>query len=76
VLYQLLAGRLPHDEASLGELLRQVASAPAPDLRTLRPGLPAALAAAVAGLLAKRPGDRPADAGAVAARLQALHDGL
>jgi len=76
VLYQLLAGRLPHDEASLGELLRQVAGAPAPDLRTLRPGLPAALAAAVAGLLAKRPGDRPADAGAVAARLQALHDGL
>jgi serine/threonine-protein kinase len=76
VLFQLLAGRLPHDEASLGELLRQVASVAAPDLRRLRPALPAPLAALVAALLAKRPADRPADAGAAAVRLQALRDTL
>jgi eukaryotic-like serine/threonine-protein kinase len=76
VLFQLLAGRLPHDEASLGELLRQVASVPAPDLRRIRPTLPAAVAAAVAALLAKRPADRPADAAVAAAQLLALRDAL
>jgi serine/threonine protein kinase len=74
LLFQLLTGRLPHDEASLGELLRQVASVPAPDLRSVRPGLPAPLAAMVAALLAKRPADRPPDAATVAMQLQALHD--
>lgn len=59
-LFQLLAGRLPHEAHALGELLRRVASEPAPDLRTLQPGVPAALAALVARLLAKSPADRPA----------------
>jgi serine/threonine-protein kinase len=76
VLFQLLVGRLPHDEASLGELLRQVATAPAPDLRSLRPGLPAPVASMVAALLAKRPADRPLDAGAAAEQLQALRSSL
>ncbi len=71
-LFQLLSGRLPHDSASMGELLRQVASEPAPDLRTLRPELPGALAALVARLLAKRRADRPADGDALAAELRAL----
>jgi eukaryotic-like serine/threonine-protein kinase len=35
-LFELLAGRLPFESDSLGHLLRQVALAPAPDLRTLR----------------------------------------
>ena len=39
LLFQLLTGRLPHEHASLGELLRQVAREPAPDVRTLRPEL-------------------------------------
>ena len=46
-LFQLLAGRLPHEADTLGELLRRVASEPAPDLRTLRPD--AARAAGRAG---------------------------
>lgn len=75
-MFQLLAGRLPHDNASLGELLRQVATEPAPDLRSLRPELPAPLAALIVQLLAKRPGDRPADAGTVAEQLRAVRDTL
>jgi eukaryotic-like serine/threonine-protein kinase len=71
-VFELLAGRRPHDAASMGELLRQVAQQPAPDLRTLRPAVPAALAALVARLLAKSPADRPADAGTVAAELRHL----
>jgi serine/threonine-protein kinase len=71
LLFQLLAGRLPHDHASLGVLLRQVAREPAPDLRSLRPGLPPALCAEVASLLARQGARRPADARTAAARLQA-----
>jgi hypothetical protein len=37
-----------------------VAGEPAPDLRTLQPGVPAPLAALVARLLAARASDRPA----------------
>lgn len=59
-LFQLLAGRLPHEADTLGELLRRVAGEPAPELRTLQPGVPAPLAALVARLLAARPSDRPA----------------
>ena len=59
LLFQLLSGRLPHEHASLGELLRAVAREPAPDLRTLRPELSPALAAVVAQALHKQPGAAP-----------------
>ncbi len=72
LLYQLLAGRLPHEGGSMGELLRQVASEPAPDLARLRPGLPPALPSLVARLLVKRADDRPGDGDAVAAELGAV----
>jgi len=71
-LFELLAGRLPHEASSMGELLRQVAQEPAPDLRTLRPDVPPALAALVGRLLAKAPAERPADAAVVAAELRHL----
>lgn len=71
MLFQLLSGRLPYETSSMGELLRQVASTPAPDVRRFAPGVLPATAALVASLLAKRPGDRPADAKALAS---ALHD--
>jgi serine/threonine-protein kinase len=61
LLFQLLSGRLPHEHASLGDLLRAVAREPAPDLRTLRPNLSPALAAIVAQALHKQPGQRHAD---------------
>lgn len=72
MLFELLAGRRPHDSASMGELLRQVANEPAPDLAALCPALPRGLADLVAQLLAKQPGSRPADGHAVAAALQAF----
>ena len=74
LLYQLLSGRLPHEHASLGELLRAVAREPAPDLRTLRPQLSAALAAVVARALAKQPERRHADGNCLADELAALQD--
>jgi serine/threonine-protein kinase len=72
LLYELLSGTRPHEHPSLGELLRRVAQAPAPDLRTLRPQIDPDLAALVARCLHKQPGARPADAGALADALDAL----
>jgi serine/threonine-protein kinase len=72
VLFELLTGRRPHESASMGELLRLVASEPAPDVRSLRPELPDGLAVNLARLLAKRPADRHQDASAVADALAQL----
>lgn len=69
VLFELLTGRRPHESPSMGELLRQVALDPAPDLRELRPELPAALALVLARLLAKGASHRPAGSSAAAAEL-------
>jgi serine/threonine-protein kinase len=72
MLFQLLAGRLPHDGLSMGELLRHVAETPPPDLRLLRPDLPAAVAGLVARLMARRASERPADGDAAARELAEL----
>jgi serine/threonine protein kinase len=72
MLYELLTGHRPFEADALGELLRRVATEPAPDLRLRRPDLPAALAALVVALLAKQPGQRPAGAADVAEVLEAL----
>ena len=72
LLFQLLTGRLPHEHASLGELLRAVASEPAPDVRTLRPALSPALAGVVAQALQKQPARRPASGLELADALAAL----
>ncbi len=73
-LFELLAGRLPHDAESMGELLRQVGTQPAPALHTLRPQVLPAVSTLVAGLLAKVPAARPGDAAAVSAELLRLAD--
>ncbi|NHK98679.1 serine/threonine-protein kinase [Rubrivivax benzoatilyticus] len=72
MLFELLAGRRPHEAASLGELLQQVAQRTPPDLRTLRPELPPALCDLVAALLSKQPAARPASAAAVADALDLI----
>lgn len=71
-LFELLVGRRPHESPSLGELLRQVAEQPAPDLRSCRADLPEALADLVAALLAKNRADRPGSAAAVAESLERI----
>jgi eukaryotic-like serine/threonine-protein kinase len=68
-LFHLLTGRPPHEADTLGALLHRVATAPAPDLRSLLPQASAPLAALTAGLLAAAPSARPADASAVAAAI-------
>lgn len=61
MLFQLLTGRLPHHAESMAKLMYQIANDPAPDVRTLRPELPEALANVVALALEKRPEVRYAD---------------
>jgi len=78
MLFQLLAGRLPHRSDSMATLMHQIANEAAPDIRSVRPDLPESLARVVALTLEKRPEARyasgqllAADLRAVAARLQA-----
>jgi serine/threonine-protein kinase len=73
VAYQLMAGRLPYDAASLTDLARQQASAPPPRLDDLEPDVPPALAAAVLKALSGDPDARYPDASAME---EALREGL
>lgn len=70
-LFELLAGRRPHQADNLGALLRAVASVAAPDLAQLRPELDPALYHAVMQCLAKDPASRPPHAAVLAERLAA-----
>jgi serine/threonine protein kinase len=73
VSYQLLAGRLPYEAASLTDLARQQESAAPVPLHRLNPDVPAALSAAVMRALERDPEARYADA---AEMEHALRDGL
>lgn len=55
LLYQLLTGTLPHQSDSMARLMQQIATQPAPDVRTRRPGLPESLALVLAVAQEKRP---------------------
>lgn len=55
MLFQLLTGELPHRSESMAELMHQIVNDTAPDVRSLRPELPEALANVVALALEKRP---------------------
>jgi|GEM_PF-729652 len=55
LLYQLLCGTLPHQSDSMARLMQQIATEPAADIRTHRPGLPESLALVLALSLEKRP---------------------
>ncbi|HEU4458877.1 MAG TPA: serine/threonine-protein kinase [Methylibium sp.] len=71
-LFQLLTGQLPHKAESMAELLHSIANDAAPDIRTLRPELPEALANVVAIALEKHPDRRYADGDSFASDLQAV----
>ncbi|HYX86103.1 MAG TPA: serine/threonine-protein kinase [Gaiellales bacterium] len=68
VLYELLAGRAPHEGGSLPELVIAKRNQEVAPLRTLRADVPATLDAAVLACLSVSPGERPA-ADALAGRL-------
>ncbi len=76
MLFELLTGRLPHEAASLGQLLVLAANHPAPPVSSHRDDLPPALTTLVAELLERHPSSRPKDAVAVADRLVQLRQGL
>ncbi len=65
-LFQLLTGQLPLRAESLAALMYQIASEPAPDVRSLRHELPAELAAVLQQALAKQPQARFASGSAMA----------
>ena len=73
VAYQLLAGRLPYDAASLTDLARLQESGPPPRLDEVASDVSPALAAAVARALHRDPDQRYVDA---AEMETALRDGL
>ena len=54
MLFQLLTGALPHRSESMAQLMNQIVNDTAPDVRSLRPELPEALANIVALALEKR----------------------
>lgn len=72
LLYQLLAGSLPHQGDSMARLMQQIATEPAPDVRTRRPGLPESLALVLAVALEKRPELRYASGEQMARDLDAV----
>jgi eukaryotic-like serine/threonine-protein kinase len=76
MLFQLVTGALPHASDSMAELMYRIANETAPDVRTLRPELPAALARLIASALEKRPDLRPADGASMATELRAALDAL
>jgi serine/threonine-protein kinase len=69
LLFECVAGRPPFHPASDVELLRLHLTTPPPDLRTVRPDTPAALAEAVARAMAKKLEDRWPSAAAMKAAL-------
>ena len=72
MLFQLLTASLPHQGETMAKLMHQIANETAPDIRSLRPELPQALADVVALALEKRPEVRYADGGQIAQDLRAL----
>jgi CHASE2 domain-containing sensor protein len=71
-LFQLLCGRLPFRGDSMAALMYAIANEPAPDIRTIKPELPEALANVVALALEKRPEMRYGDGRQFAADLRAV----
>jgi serine/threonine protein kinase len=71
-LFEMLAGRRPWDSDDPGELAVLHRAAKAPDVRELRPDVPAAVAELVQSMLAKDPLRRPESAEELANRLVRL----
>jgi serine/threonine protein kinase len=70
VLYELLAGRPPHEAPTPLALFRKIVDEPARPLGELRAEVPASLAAVVGHLLAKEPSTRTRSADALVAELE------
>jgi serine/threonine-protein kinase len=69
-LFQLLTGRLPFTADSMTGLMQQIAEAPHPPLRSVRPDLPACVDGIIDRALAKSPGARFESGAQMAAALE------
>ncbi|MFO0683434.1 MAG: protein kinase [Sandaracinus sp.] len=69
ILFRLLTGHHPFDDASYPMLIVKICTEPAPELTTWRTDLPPELSALVARMLAKDPGQRPSSMEEVRAAL-------
>jgi serine/threonine-protein kinase len=76
VTYQLLAGRLPYEAASLSELVLRQQQGPPPSLHELQPEVPPSLATAVMVALSINPHDRYPSAQAMAVALEDAARGI
>jgi serine/threonine protein kinase len=65
ILFELLTGSSPYGQGSFGEIVAAVLRDDMPSVQTLRPEVPAAIAAVVARATAKQPGARYASAAAM-----------
>ncbi len=74
-LYQLVTGRAPYAEGSIGEVSRRVERAEYAPLEEVEPGAPKELAAIARKAMAREPGDRYASAKELAADLRRFQTG-
>ena len=72
VLYEMLAGEPPFTGPSPQAILARHMVAPLPDIRLVRPDIPAAVPPILRRAMAKAPGDRFPDAEAMARALEAI----
>lgn len=70
--FEILAGRVPFHDDDFHALMKMHVCDPPPDLRVLRPDVPAALADLVEACLAKSPDDRPASIESVLWELRSM----
>jgi eukaryotic-like serine/threonine-protein kinase len=71
LLYRMLSGRLPFEAENPLDLAAMQRDVEAPPLRSIRPDVPADLAALATAALAKQPSRRPPDGAALLSGLQA-----
>lgn len=72
ILYQCLTGRTPHGGGTLEELMFEIMTRPAPDVRELCPEVPQELASLIEQALRRDIAQRPGSAAELAAALQAF----
>jgi tetratricopeptide (TPR) repeat protein/predicted Ser/Thr protein kinase len=73
IFYEMLAGKLPFDYASLGEGMARKISSEVPPLRQVAPLVPGPVAELVERMLAREPDVRPGSAAAVRDHLRRLY---
>jgi serine/threonine-protein kinase len=76
MLFQLLTGTLPSRGDSMAALMYRIANQSPPDVRALRPGLPAGIADMLTRSLAKPPAQRYQSGADLAAELKRLRAGI